>query len=199
MTDWLLALVPQYGFWLLMVGTFCSCLALPVPVSMLMLAAGGFVSAGDLSLVPTASAALAGAVAGDQVGYFAARRGGAGLIAKLGSRAAPLAKATAMLAARGGIAIFLTRWLFSALGPYVNLAAGAARQPWGQFTAWGVAGEVVWVGLYISLGYAFTGNLEAASAMAVEMLGFLAAGAVAMGLGLWLFVTLRAERPAQKS
>jgi membrane-associated protein len=199
MTDWLLALVPQYGFWLLMVGTFCSCLALPVPVSMLMLAAGGFVSAGDLSLVPTASAALAGAVAGDQVGYFAARRGGAGLIGKLGSRAAPLAKATAMLAARGGIAIFLTRWLFSALGPYVNLAAGAARQPWGQFTAWGVAGEVVWVGLYISLGYAFTGNLEAASAMAVEMLGFLAAGAVAMGLGLWLFVTLRAERPAQKS
>jgi membrane-associated protein len=199
MTDWLLALVPQYGFWLLMVGTFCSCLALPVPVSVLMLAAGGFVSAGDLSLVPTASAALAGAVAGDQVGYFAARRGGAGLIAKLGSRAAPLAKATAMLAARGGIAIFLTRWLFSALGPYVNLAAGAARQPWGQFTAWGVVGEVVWVGLYISLGYAFTGNLEAASAMALEMLGFLAASAVAMGLGLWLFVTLRAERPAQKS
>jgi membrane-associated protein len=199
MTDWLLALVPQYGFWLLMVGTFCSCLALPVPVSVLMLAAGGFVSAGDLSLVPTASAALAGAVAGDQVGYFAARRGGAGLIVKLGSQAAPLAKATAMLAARGGIAIFLTRWLFSALGPYVNLAAGAARQPWGQFTAWGVAGEVVWVGLYISLGYAFTGNLEAAAAMALEMLGFLAASAVAMGLGLWLFVTLRAERPAQKS
>jgi membrane-associated protein len=194
MIEWLLGLVPQYGFWLLMAGTFCSCLALPIPISMLMLAAGGFISAGDLSLIPTASAALAGAVAGDQVGYFAARWGGAGLIERLGSRAVPLAKATEMLAKRGGIAVFLSRWLFSALGPYINLAAGAARQPWRQFTAWGVAGEAVWVGLYISLGYAFTGNLQAASSMAVQMLGFLAAGAVALGLGVWLVMTLRAEK-----
>ncbi len=199
MTDWLLALVPQYGFWLLAAATFCSCLALPIPCSILMLAAGGFVAAGDLNLVATGTAALAGAVAGDQTGYFAGRHGGSQLIAKRGSRAAPLAKATSMLAERGGIAIFLTRWLFSALGPYVNLAAGAARQPWAKFTAWGVAGEAVWVTLYISLGYAFTGNLEAASSMAVQMLGFLAAGAVALGLGAWLFMTLRAERAAENS
>jgi membrane-associated protein len=199
MTEWLLGLVPQYGFWLLMVGTFCSCLALPIPVSMLMLAAGGFVSSGDLSLASTTSGALAGAIAGDQVGYFTARWGGAGLIERLGSRAAPIAKATAMLAHRGGIAIFLTRWLFSALGPYMNLAAGAARQPWAQFTIWGVAGETVWVGLYVTLGYVFTGNLQAASSMAVETLGFLAAGAVALGLGAWLVMTLRAERAGSRT
>ena len=46
MTDWLLALVPQYGLWLLAATTFCSCLALPFPASILMMTAGGFVAAG---------------------------------------------------------------------------------------------------------------------------------------------------------
>ena len=194
MTDWLLALVPTYGAWLLVACTFCSCLALPIPASMLMLTAGGFVSAGDLSMTTSAGAALFGAVAGDQTGYFAGRAGGAGLIEKLGSRAAPLAKATDMLAKKGGLAVFFTRWLLSALGPYVNLAAGAAKQPWAKFTLFGVAGEAVWVGLYVGLGYAFTGNIAAASSMAVSMLGFLAAGAVALGLAAWLVMTVRAER-----
>jgi membrane-associated protein len=193
MTDWLLGLVPQYGAWLLAVCTFCSCLALPIPASVLMLTAGGFASAGDLSLTSAAGAALAGAVGGDQTGYFGGRWGGAKLIERLGPRAAPIDKAREMLARRGGLAIFFTRWLLSALGPYVNLAAGAARQPWAAFTAWGVAGELVWVSLYTGLGYYFTGNLEAASAMAVDILGMLAAGAVALGLGWWLVTLIRAE------
>lgn len=194
MTDWLLALVPQYGGLLLAVCTFASCLALPIPASVLMLAAGGFVAAGDLSLLSAAGGALCGAVAGDQTGYFAARWRGAALTAHLGKSAAPLARATDLLARRGGLAVFLTRWLLSALGPYMNLASGIAGQPWLRFTVWGTAGEAVWVGLYVGLGYSFTGNLEAASAVAVSILGFLAAGAMALGLGLWLFALWRAEK-----
>jgi membrane protein DedA with SNARE-associated domain len=193
-SETLLALVPTYGFWLLGLATFCSCLALPIPVSIMMLAAGGFVAAGDLSLTACGLAALGGAVAGDQVGYLAGRTGGARLTARLGARAAPLAKATELLARRGGMAVFLSRWLVSALGPYVNLAAGAAGQPWLVFTAYGLAGEAVWVGLYLGLGYGFAGNLQAASDMAVDVLGFLAAGAVALGLAVWLVAAVRAER-----
>lgn len=194
MTSWLLGLVPQYGVWLLALCTFASCLALPIPASILMLAAGGFAAAGDLSMPGSVAGALGGAVAGDQTGYFAGRLGGTGLLERLGKRAAPLKKATDMLAKRGGIAVFFTRWLVSALGPYVNLAAGAARQPWPTFTVWGVAGEAVWVELYVGLGYVFTGNLESASALAVDLLGMLAAGSVAVGLGYWLLITLRAEK-----
>lgn len=194
MTDWLLALVPHYGFWLLGVSTFLSCLALPIPASLLMLAAGGFVAAGDLSLAMSTGAALVGAVAGDQTGFLAGRMGGRGLIDRLGRKAQPVARARDLLARRGGVAIFLTRWLFSALGPYVNVTAGAAGQPWAKFTLWGVAGEAVWVGLYVGLGYAFTGNLQAAADMAADMLGLTAAGAVALGAAVWLAITLRSER-----
>ncbi|NMD08641.1 MAG: DedA family protein [Phyllobacteriaceae bacterium] len=193
MTEWLLALVPTYGVWLLMAGTFLSCLALPIPSSMLMLAAGGFAAAGDLSLAGSAGGALVGAVAGDQVGYAAGRFGGTSLMTKLGKRAAPLAKATESLSRRGGVAVFLSRWLVSALGPYVNVVAGAAHQPWAVFTAWGIAGEIVWVGLYVGIGYSFTGNLHEASAAAVNALGFMAAGSVALGLGAWLFSILKSD------
>lgn len=193
MTDWLLSLVPQYGVFLLTAGAYCACLALPIPVSVLMLTAGGFAAAGDLSLVACVGGTLAGAVAGDQTGYLGGRHGGARLIAAMGKRAAPVEKAAAFLATHGGIAVFLSRWLFTALGPYVNLAAGAARQPWWHFTLWGVIGEGVWVGIYIGVGYVFTGNLAAASSMALDVIGILAGGVVAFGLGYWLFSTLRAE------
>jgi membrane protein DedA with SNARE-associated domain len=193
-TDWLLGLVPQYGVWLLAASTFLSCLALPIPASLLMLAAGGFAAAGDLSLAGVGAAALAGAVAGDQIGYLAGRAGGTSLVARLGERAQPVARATDYLARRGGLAIFLTRWLASALGPYTNLAAGASGLRWAGFTLPAVAGEAVWVALYSGLGYVFAGNLQAAADLAADMLGLLAAGAVALGAAVWLAIVLRAER-----
>lgn len=191
MTDWLLGLVPTYGLWLLAAATFLSCLAVPIPASILMLAAGGFVAAGDLPLAGTVGAAIAGAALGDQVGYRVGKRGGSRLLTWLGSRAAPVERARAFLERRGGIAVFFSRWLVSALGPYVNLAAGAAGLPWGAFTLWAVLGEAVWTGLYVGLGFAFTGNLAAASGLALTILGFVGVGVVAIGLGYWLFTALR--------
>ena len=74
----------------------------------------------------------------------------------------------------------------------MNLGAGAAGLPWRQFTAWGLLGEVVWVGLYVGLGWAFTGNLSAASDLALNLLGLLGAAVLALGLGAWLRATGRA-------
>lgn len=199
MTEWLLALVPEYGPWLLAVSTFLSCLALPIPASVLLMAAGGFSASGDLSLPVSIAAALAGALLGDQLGYLAGRLGGALWLDKAGRRVALLGKARDLLARRGGVAVFLTRWLFSALGPGVNLAAGAARQSWAGFTLWGSAGEILWVSFYTGLGFLFAGNLEQASDRALDALGLLAAGAVAIGLGLWLRRVLAVERRRHRS
>ena len=197
MTDWLLALVPTYGLWLLAAATFLSCLAIPIPASILMLAAGGFVAAGDLPLVGTVAAAVSGAILGDQLGYRVGRHGGQRAVQWLGSRAAPVEKARALLERRGSVAVFFSRWLVSALGPYVNVAAGAAGLSWARFTLWGVLGESVWTGLYVGLGYGFTGNLAAASDLAWTILAFAGAAAVAIGLGYWLFTILRHDGTGQ--
>lgn len=196
MTDWLLALVPTYGLWLLAVTTFLSCLALPLPASILMLTAGGFVAAGDLVLWQVGAAAYAGAIAGDVTGFHLGRFGGAGLLERLGrepSRKKLIGMATAIMEKRGTVGIFLTRWLFSAIGPWANFAGGAIGYDRRRFVLAAAAGEMVWVGLYVGLGNAFAGNLEAANDMMGSILGVLAAGAVMVGLGLWLRSLLRQQ------
>ncbi len=198
MTDALLALVPQYGAALLMVVTFLSCLALPVPASILMLTGGAFAAGGDLSLLSVSGAAFAGAVAGDQAGY-AIGRFGEGWIDRQ-TRAHPrrlalLERARAFSRRWGGPGVFFSRWLVSPLGPYVNFLSGAADVGWRRFALWAMAGEAVWVGLYVGLGYGFASRLEAVAEILGNVSGALAAGLVTVLLGLFLRKRMREERP----
>lgn len=187
MTESLLALLPAWGPWLLAMTTFLSCLMLPIPASMLMLAGGALVATGDLALPAAAGGALAGAVVGDQAGYFAGRGAGRFLPPVRGKRARVMAKARARLAEDGAWAVFFSRWLFSPLGPSVNVVAGALGYPHRAFTLAGVTGEVVWVGLYVGLGFIFGANLEAATELASSALGLLAALAALAVFGRWLW------------
>ncbi|SOB98985.1 DedA family protein [Rhodobacter maris] len=195
--DALLEALPLYGPWLVGLTTFLSCLALPVPSSLMMIAAGAFVASGDLSLPAVGGAAFGGALAGDQLGFFLGRRAGH-LLPKPGTkRAALIATALDKLAQHGALAVFLSRWLFAALGPWVNLAAGASGYSHRRFTLADIAGEVVWVLGYVGLGMVFGRNLDAAADLAGNTLGLLAAGAVAIGLGLWLLRALRRPEPPE--
>ncbi len=197
MTETLLSLVPQYGLWLLGIGTFLSCLALPVPSSLFMLSAGGFVTSGDLVGWQVAASALSGAVLGDQAGFRIGRIGSVALSRRLGGgqrRKRLMARAGAQLRDHGGLAVFLSRWLFSPLGPYLNFAGGAAAMGWHRFTLASLAGETLWVAIYVGLGAAFADNLLALAEMLGNATGFLAAAAVAGVLGLWLRTTLRQGR-----
>ncbi|MBZ4021606.1 hypothetical protein CKO11_03925 [Rhodobacter sp. TJ_12] len=191
LTEWFLAALPLYGPWLVGVTTLLSCLALPVPSSLLMIAAGAFVATGDLSLPAVAAAAFAGALLGDQIGYFFGRRAGHLLPAPGSKRGALVSVALEKLAQNGALAVFLSRWLFSALGPWVNLAGGASGYGHTRFTLADIAGEAVWVAAYIGLGLVFGANLDAAADLAGNVLGLMATGAVAIGLGAWLIRALR--------
>ncbi|QDC09357.1 DedA family protein [Oceanicola sp. D3] len=197
MTDWLFELLAAYGVPVLALTTFASCLALPVPASLAMLTAGAFVATGDLALAPVAGSAFAGALLGDQAGYALGKRGGTWLdtsLAQRPKRERLFTRARDFTQRRGGPGIFLTRWLFSPLGPYANLAAGAGRLNWLKFTLWGAAGEAAWVGLYVGLGLTFSDDLALGAQVASQGLGFLAALGVTVFLGLWLLRAARRNR-----
>ncbi|THD74718.1 DedA family protein [Thalassobius vesicularis] len=182
MNDLLLDLLPDYGVPFLTLVTLLSCLALPVPASLVMMAAGGFAASGDLSPTAVVLGALGGAVLGDQAGFWLGRSG-SGLVtrieAKGGRQAHALGRATRLTRDRGSIAVFLSRWLLSPLGPYVNLASGAARMGWRGFTLAAIAGEAVWVTVYVGLGAGAGHNLAQIWPMISDGLGLLAALAVA--------------------
>jgi membrane-associated protein len=151
-------------------------------------------AAGDLVMWQTFGAAAGGAIAGDQVGYWAGRGFGSGLLARL--RADPareklLSKAVTFMEQKGVVAVYLTRWLFSPLGPWVNLTAGSTGYGWPRFCLAGIAGEATWAGIYVGMGYAFAGNVEAASSLLGSVLGVVAGVAAVLILGYWLFTSQR--------
>lgn len=189
MTDLIFGLVADYGTAVVFVVTFLSCLALPVPSSLLMLSAGGFAATGDLSLTTLVLAAASGAVLGDNAGYWLARGFGARLRAWLAhhpERATLLDRSAAMIAEHGGLAVFFSRWLVSPLGPSMNYVCGLTQFSWPRFVLWGSAGELVWVGVYVGAGYAFAGNLTAIAALTGNASGFVTALVLVLGFGWWL-------------
>lgn len=193
MMDAALALVPQYGVWLLVVATFLSCLAVPVPTSILMLTAGGFVAAGDLIAWQVIGGAFIGAVLGDQAGYALTRLGRQHLPRRI--RNSPtMQRAADFLMERGFVAVFLSRWLFSPLGPYMNFASGLTALNWRLFLIAGAAGEAIWVTIYVGLGMQFADDLAALADLMGDASGFLAAFGVLVGAGLYLRAVLRSRR-----
>lgn len=182
MSDWVLALVPNYGLILIFATTLLSCLALPVPSSLIMLSAGGFAASGELILLETGLAAFAGAILGDTIGFIIGRRA-AGLVER---KAGKLTKARSLIQRRGSLGVFLSRWLVSPLGPYVNLVAGAGGLAFPRFILPAFLGELLWVSLYIGLGFWFSGQVVEIASLLGNASGFLAGLALTIGLGLWL-------------
>ena len=204
MSALVLSFAADYGVPLLFVVTFLSCLALPVPSSLLMLASGGFAAAGDLSLPAVMLAALTGAIMGDNLGYWLAHRFSARFshwLDRNEKRAQLRARAAAFMDRYGGLSVFFSRWLVAPLGPYVNYGAGIAGFSWPRFALWSAAGEVVWVCSYVGLGYLFADNITAISALLGNLSGFLAALVVAGGLVLWMLKSskMREARAARKA
>lgn len=194
MIETVLELVPAYGLYIVVLSTFLSCLAVPIPSSLIMLTAGAFVAAGDLPKTGTVGLAFLGAVMGDQLGYALGRSGSAWLGHRGAASSAMIAKARAMTDRHGGWAVFLSRWLLSPLGPYMNFVTGVARMDWWRFTLWGALGEALWVSLYVGAGFFFAGQIMAVAEIAGNLSGALAAGAVTVVLGLWLREALKADR-----
>lgn len=195
MTDTLFALVSSYGLWVIGVSVLLSCLALPIPTSALMLGAGGFAASGDFVLWQVLVVAWAAAIVGDQAGFQLGRTRGAALLARLErrpSRARIIARARGTVLRHGGAGVFLSRWLFSPLGPYVNLIAGAAGLPRARFTLWGALGEAVWVAIYVGLGYAFAARLDALTEIVADWSGLVFA--LGLGLGAAVLLVQRARR-----
>ncbi|MCH2248857.1 MAG: DedA family protein [Cognatishimia sp.] len=178
MTDTLLQALVTYGAALMFITAFLSCLAIPIPMSLVMLTGGALAATGDLSFTLVWALTLLGALLGDQAGYFLGRRGKGRLEAYANAtykRYQLWRKAQNHLDKWGITGVFFSRWLVSPLGPYVNFAAGAASMRWALFTASGVMGEIIWVTFYVGLGFVFADNLPLATAYAQDSLRTLGA------------------------
>lgn len=191
MTDQLLSWLSVYGLPALFFVLVVASVGVPFPATFLLVAAGSFVAQGELKLWEVCALACAGAVAGDQIGYAVGRYGGRALVLTATRRfraADKLARAEALTRRWGGAGVFLSRWLVTLLGPWVNLTSGAARYPWARFFVWDILGEALWVAIYVTLGKIFSDRVQ----QLADLLGSLAwvvLGALAALLLGWKLLT----------
>jgi membrane-associated protein len=143
-------------------------------------------------------AGLAGAGTGDQAGYWLGARGGSltERLTRKPATAEAIERGRELARHWGGPGVFFTRWLVSPLGPPLNLVGGLIGMGWLKFTLFEVAGEVVWVGIYVSLGFAFSRSIMQIADFAGTLAQLMAAAAVTIALALRVRTVLRRTRPS---
>jgi membrane protein DedA with SNARE-associated domain len=186
LTDQLLATISAYGLPALFAVIAIAAVGVPLPVTLALVAAGSFVELGEMRLWQVIIVGSSAAIVGDQIGYVIGRWGGSRIETRLQrtkSGADKFVRARAFAERWGGTGIFLSRWLVTPLGPWLNLTSGMTDYPWRRFFVWDALGETLWVVLYVLLGKFFSGSVQAL----VEVLGNLAWVLVGIVLAAILF------------
>jgi membrane protein DedA with SNARE-associated domain len=200
LSDYLLSTLGVYGlpvlFGVLLIGS----VGVPTPASLLLLVAGSFVEQGEMSLWQVLVLASAGAILGDNVGYALGRWGGRRLAVRLSrwmGSAERLKSAEDWLRRHEGAGIFFSRWLLTPLGPVVNITSGLTGYPWPRFLLYDIAGEALWVVLYVLLGKFFSDQVEAVSGFLGDFVWMIVGLLFVVVLGWYLVRYFRAPSPAE--
>jgi membrane protein DedA with SNARE-associated domain len=197
MNDQILAAVSQYGAPALFGIVTIAAIGVPLPITLLLIVTGSMISQGAMSLWWAIGAAAAGSILGDQGGYVIGRWGRPIVVTKLsglfGSRAS-LQAIEAKAKAWGGPGIYITRWLLSPLGPWINLASGTAGYPWHRFLLWDILGVITRVAVCISLGRFFSDRVMSLHAVLGDLTWATATLLVAIIPGYLLLTYLRRAR-----
>jgi membrane-associated protein len=164
LTDQVLAALFVYGLPVLFGVILICTVGVPFPISLLLVVAGSLVEQGEMKLWQVIAVASFAAILGDQIAYGLARWAGRRVVNRIGRKLGAekkIKQAEGFTKKWGRSGVFLSRWLVTALGPWVNLASGIAAYPWKRFLFWDVLGEVLWVVLYVGIGYVFSNRVQA--------------------------------------
>lgn len=191
--------VEAWGPWLVALMAFLETAfitGLMVPCGPVIIAAVALADEGLLRLEWIVVAAVAGALAGDSVGYWVGVRGGGhaarapGRLGRIARRAEP--RARRLFGRHPFFAVTMAR-LISFVRTLMPPAAGLGDLRYPRFLFWDVLGVLLWATLYVGIGLAADGGL----AFLDRILG--TGGAIAavalVVLALW---TLR-RRPGRRS
>ena len=148
----LAVLVREYGYAAIFVGILLESTGLPLPGESLLIAAAIYAaSTHNFNIFILVPAAAAGAVCGDQIGYFVGRWIGSRVLAlwghTFGLTDERLQFGRFLFRRYGGGVVFFGRFV-AILRTFAALLAGANRMPWSTFLLWNSLGGIGWTSLY---------------------------------------------------
>lgn len=162
MSEYLLTQVVNFGAPLLWLVVFIGGLGVPLPCTVLVIAAGAFARQGILPWHTTAIFSIVSVVLGDIISYsfgFYARE----KVLDRFSDTPRWRQAEKTFRKWGPLSIFFSRFLVTAIALPVNLMSGTTRYPFRKWLTYDAAGEIVWILGYGGLGYLFGSQWEVVS------------------------------------
>ena len=158
-TDYFLTGMVNYGAGILALVLLIGGMGIPLPGTLMVIVAGAFIRQGIIDLAPTLALGLVAVVIGDSISYAMGHYAKGWVERKFGDNE-NFHSAQATFKKRGGIAIYLTRFLITPLAIPTNLIAGSTGYSYRRFLAYDLAGEATWLLLFGGLGYAFGSQWE---------------------------------------
>ena len=192
LTEAFLSAMLAYGPLALGLALLIAAFGIPLPATLLLLAAGAFARQGALDGAWAGALGLLASILGDSGGYCLGRCGRA-LVQRQVAKRAAWQRARVTFARRGSLAVLLTRFALTPLALPTNLIAGSTHYAFPRFLLFDLIGETVWVALYGGLGYLFADRWEALSDLAGNLTGALL-GLFALAAGGYLTFRSRQRR-----
>jgi len=176
-------LILDYGLVLLFALVALESMGVPLPGETALITAGVLAAQGHYSIVSVIVVAAAGAIIGDNVGYWIGRKGGRALLERTpyirGYFARVLPPSERFFNRHGAKAVFFGRFV-SILRVTAAWLAGITHMPWWRFLFWNAAGGILWATAFGLVAY-YAGR---AVAEAINRYGLYA------GIGLVVLIVL---------
>jgi membrane protein DedA with SNARE-associated domain len=189
----LLVLAGPAGYLTLAALVGAESLGIPLPGETALIAAGVLARDGHLRIALVLAVASAGAIVGDNLGYWIGRKGGRALLEKPGPlerrRGELLRKGEPFFARHGAPAVFFGRWI-SGLRIAAAWLAGINRMHWGVFIFWNALGGIAWASSVGLLAYLVGPSVE----QLITKVGIVVLAVVAVLLGAVVVIRWRRAR-----
>lgn len=197
--DTLLQLFKDYGYWIVFFGVMLENAGLPVPGETILLAAGFFASEGHFALPMVMLIATAGAVLGDNCGYWIGHRVGRGVLIKYGrfvllteTRFRSMEK---YFTKHGDKTVLVARFI-TGFRVFTALFAGASHMRWRTFFIFNVLGAISWAVVMTLLGFFFGKSWELLEQY-IKGAGFVLAGIAVVAIIIFQLIKRRKRIAAE--
>jgi membrane protein DedA with SNARE-associated domain len=179
-------LISTYGYWALFGLVGLESLGIPLPGETTLISAGIYSShSHKLAVGAIFAVASAGAIIGDNVGFWIGDKGRYRLLRRYGHYVrvdeAKMKIGRYIFDRHGDKVVFFGRFV-SVLRTYAAFLAGTNKMRWRQFLVYNAAGGVVWSAIYAFGSYAAGNSLRKVSGTANIILGVVVAVAIVIAI-----------------
>ncbi len=146
----------QYGYWAVFLGIALESAGIPLPGETITLVGGFLAGSGELNYWLVLGTAIAGAVIGDNFGYWIGKVGGWPFLVRVGRffriTEEQLTEAKNQFSENAARAVFFGRFV-ALLRIFAGPMAGIAQMPYPQFILCNLAGGTLWASVMVTLSF----------------------------------------------